>query len=212
MQVVTRHTPSFGVARLVLGPGEQIRTRVGAMMATSYGTAVRPKVGAAKHANRQLGGGPSAAEFAAPVLGGWVDVTPNRAGEFHTLELAGPPGWCVQRDTWLATSAGIALAGHSPLLRAVLGSDDGFLLHALGAGTLLLACFGMLDVVNLKAGEAVTLDTGHIAAFREGTQVRVRALSQSGTQSMRSGEGLVADFAGPAQILTQTRNARTVSH
>ncbi|AOS65860.1 AIM24 family protein [Actinoalloteichus hymeniacidonis] len=210
MQVVTRHAPSFGVARLVLGPGEQVRSRVGAMMATSYGVAVRPKVGS-KAPNRQLGGAPPAAEYAAPNIGGWVDVTADRAGELHIVELAGPPGWCIRREVWLAASANVALAGQSPLLRSVLGSDDGFLLHSVGAGTLVLACFGMLDVVNLKVGEAVTLDTGHIVGFREGAQIRVRALSQSGTQSMRTGEGLVADFAGPAQILTQTRNARTVS-
>ena len=39
-------------------------------------------------------------------------------------------------------------------------------------------------------------------------QARIRPISQGLTQSMRSGEGLVFDFAGPGQVLTQTRNPR----
>ena len=36
VQVRTRHTPSAGVARLVLAPGELVQVEAGAMMATSY--------------------------------------------------------------------------------------------------------------------------------------------------------------------------------
>jgi uncharacterized protein (AIM24 family) len=36
-------------------------------------------------------------------------------------------------------------------------------------------------------------------------QSRLRAASQQVNQSMRTGEGLLLDFAGPGQVLTQTR-------
>ena len=42
--------------------------------------------------------------------------------------------------------------------------------------------------------------------------VRLRAVSQSMPQSVRSGEGLLLDFAGPGQLLTQTRNPRTFAN
>ena len=45
MQVRTRHTPAFGVARLLLAPGEAVQADYASLIATSYGVIVdvRPR-------------------------------------------------------------------------------------------------------------------------------------------------------------------------
>jgi uncharacterized protein (AIM24 family) len=48
-------------------------------------------------------------------------------------------------------------------------------------------------------------------AYPDGMQCRLRAVSQSGPQSVRTGQGLVLDFAGPGQLVTQTRSPRALA-
>ncbi|MCP2259463.1 TIGR00266 family protein [Streptoalloteichus tenebrarius] len=212
MQVRTRHTPSFGVARLLLAPGEPARVESGAMMATSYGVAVeaRAQGGLLKSLARAALGGESlfVSTFTAPPQGGWVDVAANLPGDLHVLELDGRVGWCLTRGSWLASSATIQLETQWGGFRNLFGGEGGFLMHAAGQGTVVLSCYGALDVVDLQPGEFVTIDTGHVVAYAETVQSRLRTMSQGLTQSLKSGEGLVFDFAGPGQVLTQTRNPR----
>ena len=73
---------------------------------------------------------------------------------------------------------------------------------------MVISCYGALDVIALPPGELVTIGTGHVVAYADTVQSRIRQVSQGGMQSMRSGEGLVFDFAGPGQVLAQTRNPR----
>jgi uncharacterized protein (AIM24 family) len=84
--------------------------------------------------------------------------------------------------------------------------EDGFLLHAGGHGPVVISCYGALDVIALPPGGLVTIDTGHVVAYADTVQSRIRQASQGVMQSMRSGEGLVFDFAGPGQVMAQTRN------
>ena len=54
MKVTTRHTPSFGVARVELGGGEHIKVESGAMYAMSAGVALESRMegGSLKAAKR----------------------------------------------------------------------------------------------------------------------------------------------------------------
>jgi uncharacterized protein (AIM24 family) len=88
----------------------------------------------------------------------------------------------------------------------LFGGEGGFLTHATGQGQVLVACYGALDVVTLQQGEVVTIDTGHVIAYADSVQYQLRKVSKGLIQSAKSGEGLVFDFAGPGQVLTQTRN------
>ncbi|MCP2164860.1 AIM24 family protein [Goodfellowiella coeruleoviolacea] len=205
MQVRTRHTPAYGVARLVLAPAEPVQVESGAMLSTSYGVGVAGKGGAARGLGRV---GKGAVVFTAPPQGGWVDVAGQLPGDVHVLELDGTTGWCVARSAWLASASTIALDQQAPPLRALFGGDHGFLNHLHGHGSSVLTCYGALDVVALDAGELVTVDSGHVLAFPDTVRARLRALRQGGEQSVRTGDGLVFDFAGPGLVLTQTRNPR----
>jgi uncharacterized protein (AIM24 family) len=75
-------------------------------------------------------------------------------------------------------------------------------------GPVVISCYGALDVIALPPGELVTIGTGHVVAHADTVQSRIRQVSQGVMQSMRSGEGLVFDFAGPGQVLARTRNPR----
>ncbi|MGH3991467.1 MAG: TIGR00266 family protein [Pseudonocardiaceae bacterium] len=214
MQVHTRHTPSCGVARLRLGPGEVVRAESGAMLATSYGVGIeaRPQGGLLTSLARAALGGESALVFTytAPAQGGWVDVAPALPGELHVVELNGVGGWCLARGCGLAWEAGVELQTQWGGFRSLFGGERGFLVHASGAGRMVLCCYGALDVLSLEAGQYVTVDTGYVVGFPDTMQSRIRPMGQGMTQSMRSGEGLVFDFAGPGQVLTQTRSPRGV--
>ncbi|SDN37203.1 TIGR00266 family protein [Allokutzneria albata] len=216
MQVRTRHTPNFGVARLILAPGEPVRSEPDAMVATSYGVVVEQRASGALKALTKAGWGADplpAATYTAPPQGGWVDVAPHLPGDLHVVELNGgiKGGWCLARSRWLASAATVTLDNVWPGFRSLFGADSGFLVHAEGQGSLVLSCFGALDVISLQAGELVTVDSGHLVGYSEGVQARLRALAQGGPQSIKTGEGLVFDFAGPGEVLAQTRNPRTLA-
>lgn len=212
MHIQTRHTPSFGVARLDLAPGEPVRVESGAMLATSYGVIVesRAQGGLFKSLARAALGGESffVSTYTAPEQGGWVDVAPTLPGDLHVAELDASAGLCITRGCWLASAAGVELQTQWGGFRNLFGGEGGFLVYASGTGSVVLSCYGALDVVTLQADEYVTIDTGHVVAYAEAVQSRIRPVSQGMAQSMKSGEGLVFDFAGPGQVLTQTRNPR----
>ncbi|OLF09381.1 hypothetical protein BLA60_19610 [Actinophytocola xinjiangensis] len=204
MQVRTRHTPASGVARLLLAPGEAVQADYAAMLATSYNVLITPARGGSRGKVRR-------AVFTAPPEGGWVDVAPALPGDLYTLQLDGLSGWCVQRGSWLAAAATVRVEPQWPGFRGLFGSDTGFLEHVAGDGALVLAACGALDVVTLEAGELITVEPTYLLAYGETTQARLRAVSPSLPQSLRTGEGLLLDFAGPGQLLIQTRNPITMA-
>jgi uncharacterized protein (AIM24 family) len=203
LQVRTRHTPTFGVARLVLAPAEPVLVDRGAVVASSYGVGYDHKGNPALKAQ---GKGAKAAVCTASAEGGWVDVAPPLPGDLHVLELDGTAGWCIAKSSWLASACTVGMDPTAAPLRALQGGDGGFLNYVQGHGPVVLACYGTLDIVMLAPGELVTVAGGHVIGFVDTLQCRLRALTPDVPQSMRTGEGLVFDFAGPGLVLTQTRS------
>lgn len=209
MQVRTRHTPNFGVARLLLAPGEAAQAAPDALLASSYGIAVER---AKETAFRLLAKSwRDASVFTAPQEGGWVDVAAAVPGDLFTLDFDGSQGWCLGKDGWLAAASTIALDPSWPGFHDMFGGTVGFLAHAAGLGPLVLSCCGALDLVVLAPGELITVDTGHLLAYQDAVQCRLRTRSPSAQQSVRTGEGLVMDFAGPGQVLTQSHSPRVLA-
>ncbi|GAA4291037.1 AIM24 family protein [Actinokineospora soli] len=199
MQVRTRHTPAFAVARLVLAPGETVQAEYTAMVATSYGVLVDSGRGRGRS---------RPAVFTAPAEGGWVDIAPALPGDAHVLELDGVTGWCVARGARLALPATLRAEPGWPGFHPLFGVEHGFLEHVSGVGVTVLACCGALDTLTLDPGEAITVEPAHLLAYTDSTQVRLRAVDPSGPQSLRTGSGLLLDLAGPGQVLVQTRRPR----
>jgi len=209
MNVTTRHTPSFAVARVQLSGSESIKAESGAMMAHSAGVAVEAKMqgGLMKGLKRSVLGGESlfVTTFHAPAEGGWVDVAANLPGDVTTVELNGG-ALNVSRGNWLASSAAIDLDTKWGGFKNLMGGEGGFLVHATGTGTVVLSCYGALDTIELAAGESVVVDSGHVVAFDPTVQFTTRKVTKGMMATLKSGEGLVMEFAGPGRIMTQTRD------
>ena len=86
------------------------------------------------------------------------------------------------------------------------GGEGGFLIHATGAGTAVLAFYGALDTISLADGESLTIDSGHVVAFGPTVTSQIRKVTGGVVQMPKSGEGVVFDFTGPGWVITQSRN------
>jgi uncharacterized protein (TIGR00266 family) len=210
VDIQLRHQPSFAVARVALAPGEQVRAESGAMMATSGGIAVESSTqgGVLKGLKRSMLGGESlfVTTYTAPAGGGWVDLANFLAGDVIHVDVTPDAPVSVTRGSWLASSADVVLDTKWGGFKNLVGGEGGFLVHASGQGPLLLACYGAIDRFELAAGEAITVDTGHVVAFNSTVTSQVRKVTGGVVQTLKSGEGLVFDFTGPGWVMTQSRN------
>jgi uncharacterized protein (TIGR00266 family) len=210
MVVEVRHAPSFAVARVGLGPNEQIRAESGAMVATSYGVAIESSTqgGVLKGLKRSFLGGESLfiTTLTAPATGGWVDVASHLPGDIAVIQLRPEEPLSITRGCWLASATGVELDTKWGGFKNLFGGEGGFLVRASGQGAVVLACYGAIDTVELQAGESVTIDTGHVVAFGPAITSQIRKVTSGIIQTLKSGEGLVFDFTGPGWVMTQSRN------
>ena len=210
MDVQVRHTPSFAVARCAMAGGEAVRAESGAMMATSDGVAVEAKMqgGLMKSLRRSVLGGESLfiTTYTAPAQGGWVDCAANLPGDAVVKSLTGSNGALnLSRGSFLCCESGVEIDTQWGGFKNLFGGEGGFLVRATGQGEVVAACYGALDRMTLGPGERVVVDSGHMVAYDDTVQMSIRRVAGTMT-SMKSGEGLVFDFTGPGEVLTQTRN------
>jgi uncharacterized protein (TIGR00266 family) len=210
MDITTRHTPSFGVARLGLAPGEPAKVESGAMYAMSAGVVLESKMegGFLKAAKRAVAGGESffVSTYTAPAQGGFVDVAARLPGDLLTLEVTPDKAMFVSRGSWLASSSDISVDTKWGGFKNLFGGEGGFILRASGQGKMVVACYGALETWDLQPGQTITVDTGHMVAYEETVQMSIRKAAGGLVQSFKSGEAFVFDFAGPGKVMTQTRN------
>lgn len=210
MEISTRHTPAYGVARLSLGEGEQVRTEAGAMMAMSAGVELSAKAegGVMKSLKRAALGGESffISTYTAPSQGGFVDVAARLPGDMTSYAVDPSQALFVSKGSWIANEASVELNTKWGGFKNMFGSEGGFIMRAEGQGQIVFACYGALEVWNLEAGHHFTVDTGHMVAYEESVQMSIRKASGGLVQTFKSGEGLVFDFEGPGKVWTQTRN------
>ena len=209
MDVQSRHTPSFAVVRCTMAGGEAVRAESGAMMATSDGVAVEAKMqgGLMKSLKRSVLGGESLfiTTFTAPPQGGWVDCAANLPGDAIVRTVGGGKTLNLSRGAFLVCESGVEIDTQWGGFKNLSGGEGGFLVHASGEGEVVAACYGALDTITLGPGEKVVVDSGHMVAYDDTVQLSTRRVAGT-VASMKSGEGLVLEFTGPGEVLTQTRN------
>jgi uncharacterized protein (TIGR00266 family) len=210
MEIVTRHTPAYGVARLTLAGGEQVRAEAGAMMAMSPGVELSAKAegGVMKSLKRAALGGESffIATYSAPAQGGFVDVAPRLPGDMTSYTSTSAQPLFISKGSWIASEPSVEINTQWGGFKNMFGSEGGFILRAEGNGQIVFACYGALEVWNLEAGQHITVDTGHMVAYEASVVMSLRRATGGMVQSFKSGEGLVFDFEGPGKVWTQTRN------
>jgi len=68
-----------------------------------------------------------------------------------------------------------------------------------GTGTLVLACFGALDIWDLAPARSHP-DTNHMVAYDESVNYTCGAPSKGARSVLKSGEGWVFEFTGPGRV------------
>ena len=210
MEITTRHTPAYGVARLSIAGGEQVKAEGGAMMAMSTGVELSAKAesGVMRSIKRAALGGESffISTYTAPDQGGFVDVAARLPGDMTSYTVDQSQALFISKGSWIASEATVEMNTQWGGFKNMFGSEGGFILRAEGHGQVVFACYGALEVWALEAGQHITVDTGHMVAYEESIQMNLRRATGGLVQSFKSGEGLVFDFEGPGKVWTQTRN------
>jgi uncharacterized protein (TIGR00266 family) len=215
MQVAIRHNPSYAVARCELAGGETLKVQPDAMIAHSPGVVLTAAAdgGVMKGLKRKVLGGESffISTYTAPAGGGWVDVATHLLGDAFSLEITEGRGLLLSRGGWVASSTDISIDAKWGGVKNLMGGEGGFIVRATGTGTLVLACFGALDVWDLADGEKFVLDTNHMVAYDESVDYTLRrAVEGRSIQSLKSGEGWVFEFTGPGRVYGQTRSPQSL--
>lgn len=209
MKVEIRNSPSYAVARCFIEPGQTINVESGAMYAQTIGMQITSEMqgglfGALK---RSFLSGDSffVSKFSSP-HGGWVDVVPTFPGDIFKLDLDSGNDLILTRGAWIASDTGINLDTKFGGAKMFLGGEGIFTVKCSGKGTVVGAAYGAIDHHSLGPGEGLTVDTGHLVAYEDGMNVQIRKAGNGILNSLKSGEGLVMDFYGPGDVITQSRN------
>jgi uncharacterized protein (TIGR00266 family) len=196
------------MADVELGGGEKIIVESGSMVAMSPDMQVQTKMkgGLMKSLARSVLGGESffMNTFQAGNQGGKIQLAPTLPGDVFTMELSGE-SYLVQSGSFLASSEGVQTDTKWGGAKTFFGGEGLIMLRCSGSGTLILSSYGAIHEVDLAAGEAFTVDTGHLVAFSEKIGFRVRSIGGLASTFL-GGEGLVVDLTGPGKVLLQTRS------
>ena len=202
------HQPSFALAVLQLGAEQSIQAEAGAMVSMSANIELQSQMkGGLFGAIKRAAGGESAfiSTFTARGGPGEVTLAPGSPGDIAAIELSGQP-FFVQSSSYLAGDSSLTVDTKWGGAKSFFAGEGLFVLMVQGQGLLLVSSFGAIHRKLLRPGERYVVDTGHLVAWEGTTQYTLRKAAAGFFKSMMSGEGIVAEFTGPGELLIQTRN------
>jgi uncharacterized protein (TIGR00266 family) len=202
------HQPSFALAVLHLQPEQSIQAESGAMVSMSANVELQSQMkGGVFGALKRAVGGESAfvSTFTARGGPGEVSLAPGGPGDIAAIEMA-HQAFFVQSSSYLAGDVGLVIDTKWGGAKSFFGGEGLFVLQVTGTGVLLVSSYGAIHRKRLAPGERYVVDTGHLVAWEGTTQYTLRKAASGFFRSMVSGEGVVAEFVGPGEILIQTRN------
>lgn len=202
------HQPSFALAVLQLQPEQSIQAEAGAMVSMSANVELQSQMkGGLMGALKRAVGGESAfvSTFTARGGPGEVTLAPGSPGDIAGIELNNQH-FFVQSSSYLAGDSSLTVDTKWGGAKSFFGGEGLFVLQVYGTGLLLVSSFGAIHRKRLGPGERYVVDTGHLVAWEGTTQYTLRKAAAGFFRSLVSGEGIVAEFMGPGEILIQTRN------
>ena len=202
------HQPSFALAVLHLQAEQSIQAEAGAMVSMSANIDLQSQMkGGLLGALKRAAGGESAfvSTFTARGGPGEVTLAPGAPGDIAGIELSGQP-FFVQSSSYLAGDAGLSIDTKWGGAKTFFSGEGLFVLLVQGQGLLLVSSFGAIHRKRLQPGERYVVDTGHLVAWEGSMQYTLRKAAAGFFRSIVSGEGIVAEFTGPGELLIQTRN------
>jgi len=206
-----QHAGSFALAVVNLQPEQSISAEAGAMVSMSANIDLHSEMkGGVFGALKRAVGGESAfvSTFTARSGEGEVTLAPGAPGDVAGIEMNSQT-FMVQSSSYLAGDTALQVETRFGGAKSWLGGEGLFLLEISGSGLLLVSSFGSIHRKTLRAGERYVVDTGHLVAWEGQMPYNLRKAAKSGFfRSFLSGEGMVAEFSGPGELLIQTRNLR----
>lgn len=203
------HQGAFALAVINLQPEQSISAEAGAMVSMSANVDLHSELkGGVFGALKRAVGGESAfvSTFTAKGFPGEVTFAPGAPGDVAGIEMSNQT-FMVQGSSYLAGDTSLVVDTKFGGAKSFFGGEGLFVLQVSGTGLLLVSSFGAIHRRTLRQGEQYVVDTGHLVAWEGHMQYNLRKAAKSGFfRSMMSGEGLVAEFNGPGEILIQTRN------
>jgi uncharacterized protein (TIGR00266 family) len=200
---------AFALATVKLQAEQSINAEAGAMVAMSGNVELQSHMkGGLMGALKRAVGGETAfvSTFTARGGPGEVSFAPGMPGDIAAIEMNSQT-FFVQSSSYLAGDTSLAVDTRWGGARSFFGGEGLFVLQIQGSGLLLVSSFGSIHRKRLNYGERYVVDTGHLVAWEGHMQYELRKASSAGWfRSLVSGEGIVAEFAGPGEILIQTRN------
>lgn len=204
-----KHQGAFALAVVNLQSEQTIAAEAGAMVSMSANVDLHSELkGGVFGALKRTVGGESAFVSTFTARGGPGEVTfaPGVPGDVAGIEMQNQ-AFMVQSSSYLAGDISLVVDTKFGGAKSFFGGEGLFVLQISGSGLLLVASFGAIHRRTLRPGEQYVVDTGHLVAWEGHMQYNLRKAAKSGyLRSMLSGEGMVAEFTGPGEILIQTRN------
>lgn len=203
------HAGAFALAIVRLQSDQSISAEAGAMVSMSSNVDLHSAMkGGVFGALKRAVGGESAfvSTFTAQGGPGEVTLAPGSPGDITGIEMRNQ-AFKVQSSSYLAGDTSLQVDTKFGGAKSFFGGEGLFVLEVTGTGLLLVSSFGAIHRKVLRPGEQYVVDTGHLVAWEGHIPYNLRKAAKSGFfRSMMSGEGLVAEFTGPGEILIQTRN------
>jgi uncharacterized protein (TIGR00266 family) len=203
------HQGSFALAVVNLEAEQSISAEAGAMVSMSANVDLHSELkGGVFGALKRAVGGESAFVSTFTARGGRGEVTlaPGAPGDIAGIEMRNQT-FMVQSSSYLAGDTSLQVETKFGGAKSFFGGEGLFVLQVSGMGLLLVSSFGAIHRKTLRPGEQYVIDTGHLVAWEGHMQYNLRKAAKSGFfRSFLSGEGMVAEFNGPGEILVQTRN------
>jgi uncharacterized protein (TIGR00266 family) len=203
------HSGAFALALIQLQAEQSIQAEAGAMVSMSGNVELQSQMkGGIMGALKRAVGGESAfvSTFTARGGPGEVSFAPGAPGDVAAIEMSNQIFY-VQSSSYLAGDTSLTIDTRWGGAKSFFGGEGLFVLQVQGSGLLLVSSFGSIHRKKLNYGETYVVDTGHLVAWEGHLHYDLRKASSAGWfRSMVSGEGIVAEFTGPGEILIQTRN------
>jgi uncharacterized protein (TIGR00266 family) len=203
-----QHAGAFALAVVNLQPEQSIAAEAGAMVSMSANVELQSQMkggvfGALKRA--VVGESAFISTFTAHGGPGEVTLAPGAPGDVVGIEMNNQ-SFTVQASSYLAGDTSLQVETKFGGAKSFFGGEGLFVIQVMGSGLLLVSSFGAIHRKTLRPGERYVVDTGHLVAWDSTMQYQLRKAAKSFFRSFLSGEGLVAEFQGPGELLIQTRN------
>lgn len=138
--------------------------------------------------------------------GALITFTPEAPGSILPVELAAGQSRICQKDAFMVAESSVDLEVHfRKKLGAGLFGGEGFILQKVtGPGMAWVEISGEVRSYNLKAGQTMRVDPGHIAMYEPGVGYDINRIK--GVRNMFfGGEGIfLATLTGPGKVWLQS--------